>query len=284
MVSPGLILLGFLLPAVIVGSALVFARRWPRLGPPAVGLGFLVGHYGVVGALPSFPPPGSTQMLFFLAAGAGMVGWFEGRGTARTQLGLLAPRVVVSALVPLLLLRNLLRHWEARAAFDTVGLAALALLVAWSGTDALAERRKGPSLAACLWLAATGASLSLMISGFALGAQFAGVVASMLGAVFVAAWIRPELSLARGLDTVVMLLLGALCVTGVHLAELPSLAGLLLVLAPLAAWLVELGPLAGLPPRRAAALRFAAVLIPVAIALYFAWDDRPPPDPYSDYR
>lgn len=278
-----LIPIGFLLPAVILGSALVFGRRWPRLAPLAAGLGFVLGYFGIVGALPSFPPRDSTQMLFFLAAGAGIVGWFEGRASARSQLALLAPRVLLSALVPLLLLRNLVPHWEAPEATRVVALAMLAVLLAWCGTDALVERRKGPSLPACLWLATTGAALSLLISGFALGAQFAGLLAAMMGAAVVATWMRPELSLARGTATVTLVLLGALAITGVHLAELPPVTGLLLLLAPLAAWAPELGPLASLPPRRAALVRLLAVLIPVAIALWVAWDQRPAPDPYSGY-
>jgi len=282
-VSPTLILLGFLAPAVLVGCALVFGRRWPRLAPLAAGLGFLVGYFGILGKLPGFPPRDSTQMLFYLALGAGMVGWFEGRGSARSQLALQAPRLVLSALVPLLLLRNVIPNQDPAEATRTVAQAGLVVLVAWSGTDALAERHEGGSVPACLWVAATGASLALMISGFAVGAQFAGVLAAMMGAAIVSNWMRPGLSVARGTATVVVLLLGALGVTGVHLAELPWAAGVLFVLAPLAAWAVELGPLAGLSTRRAAVLRVAAVLVPVAIGVWIAWDQRPPPNPYADY-
>jgi hypothetical protein len=279
LVSPTFVLLGLLLPALVAGAALYLGRGSRRLGALGFGLGLLIGYPAVTGSLPQMPPQDGTQMLFYVSIGLALAAWFEARpgGSLASRFPL---RIAVTFLVPLLLMKNRIAHWEPTESFQHVTLAALALLALWSGADALAERRKGATLPLVLWLAVTGASLALLASRFAINSQLCGVVASMLGAAVVAAWLRPELSLARGPIAVPAMLLGALCLGGVYLHELPPLSGLLLVLAPLAAWLGELGPLARLPARRALIVRLALVLIPVAIAYYLA---QPEPSPYDDY-
>jgi hypothetical protein len=283
MVSPAFLLVGLLVPALVAGAALFVGWRSRRVGALGLGVGFLVGFPAVVGAWPTLPPRDGTQALFYVALGVTLAAWFEGRRRGASSTPLFPPRVVIAFLVPLLVLSKLIKHWEPTESVRHVSVAAAALLTLWTGADALAERRKGASLPLVFWLAATVASASLLVSGVAVISQLAGTLAATLGAAVVASWLRPELSFSRGPIAVPAALLAALCIGGVHLAELPPLTGLLLVLAPLAAWFAELGPLSRLPARRAVLVRLAFVALPLALAFYLAWLERAPPNPYADY-
>jgi len=286
MIGPSEILLLFLVPATLAGLALMIgARSEPpgrRIGALGVGCGFLGGYLGLFGELPALPPHDAGQGLFYVVLAATLAAWFEGSGRAG-PLARLPLRVLVATLAPLLYLKNLVKNWNGDEVLEHVGPIALAILIVWSGMDALARKRPGATVPLSFWLAATGASVGLLISTFAVNSQLAGTLAAILGAATVASWIWPRATLAGGAAGVVAVTLAMLCAGGVHLSALPPFAGLALVLAPLAAWLGELLGAGRMSPRKAVLLRLALVALPVLAGLWIAWEQRPPPDPYADY-
>jgi hypothetical protein len=276
------VLLVFLLPATLAGMALLLgAVRAPAgawIGTLGVGVGFLLGHYGLVGRLPPLVPHDATQALFHAVLGTSLVACLDTpRRGALARLGL---RAAVSALAPLLYLKNRVERWEGAEILHHVGALALATFVLWYGLDWLARRRRGPSLALVLWLAATGTSVALLLSEFAINAELAGTLAAILGAAVVVSAMSDTAALEAGALGVVSVTLALLAAGGVHLASLPPAAGLALVLAPLAAWPAELWA-EGASTRRATFLRLAFVALPVAFGLWLAWTHRPEASPYS---
>jgi hypothetical protein len=275
-IGPTQVLLVFLLPATAAGMALLLgAVRAPAggwIGALGVGVGFLLGHYGLLGRLPPLVPHDATQALFHAVLGTSLAACFD--TPRRSGLARLGLRAAVSALAPLLYLKNRVERWEPAEILHHVGALTLAIFVLWYGLDLLARRRRGPSLALVLWLAAAGTSAALMLGRFAINAELAGTLAAILGAAVVVGAMSDTAALEGGALGVVSVTLVLLAAGGVHLSNLPPAAGLALVLAPLAVWPAELWTEAA-PPRRAALLRLAFVAVPVGFGLWLAWAHRP---------
>ena len=291
------VLLVFLLPATLAGLGLMLARggrggagrrgsgaaRWAPLG---VAVGLLVGYWGLLGVVPGIPPHDANGALFYVILGAGLVGWLEGRGGGKPAWRF-ARWGCVAVLAPWLYLKNLAKRWEWSEFAEHIGPIALAILLLTFGMGALARRRPGATTPLALWMAATGLALALLFTGFAINAELAGTLASVLGAAVVCSWIWPRASLAGGAAGVVAVTLATLAAGGIHLSELPPLSALLIVLAPLAAWLGDLLGARRMPPRRAVLLRLLLVAIPIVAGTWIAFEDRPAEaaadDPYADY-
>jgi hypothetical protein len=283
-----LVALAVLPASVVAGVLLVLGWRPWRRGESAVreagwsgalafAAAYALGH-ALSEVLPPFPPREATHRLFYIALGAGLVGLLDGRLRGVPRLAL---RAAAAALVPWWLLRTFVQRWETGETLLQVGGLALGLLVLWCGLDALAARRRGPSLPLALWAVASCTSAALVISGNATYSMFAATLAGSLGASIVAAWLAPELSLARGAAAVLSILLACISIGGVYLSDLPMASALLLGAAPLAAWVGEAPFAAHRSPLVAALIRFAAVALVAGAALAIAALNAPPPSPYS---
>jgi hypothetical protein len=280
MFGPSQVLWIFVLPAALAGVLfLVAAARAPeglRIAALGAGLGLLAGYWGLFRRLPPLPPHDSTHCLLYALLGTTLAAAFE--RPRHGGLGRLAVRALVAVLAPALYLKNLIGRWEAREVALHVGALTLAILVSWYGLDALARRWRGASLPLVLWLAAAAASGGLLLAGFAVNAQWAGALAAIWAAAAVASRISAKFSLEGGAVGVASVALVSFSAGGVYLASLPRAAGMALALAPLAAWLAELGGRSA--PRRAALVRMALVALPLAYALWLAWQHRPAQSSY----
>ena len=277
-------LLGLLAPAVLAGVVLLLGwigrraqpdgRDW--LGALAVGGGFALGHALFLRDLPSFPPQQATAALFYVACGAVLVGLVASAGWGwRASVA----RLAVSLATPWLVLRNLAARWEETRAVGELGVLGLGLFAVWSASERWARRRPGASVPLALWLCAAASSWALLLGRTSSYAQLGGVLAATLGAAVVVAWLRPALALVGGAGAAV-LVNGALAITGAYIAYLPREAAALLVLAPLAGWLGERGPLARLRPARGALARMLLVALPCGVAVWLAWRSAPQPYEY----
>lgn len=275
-IGPSQVLLVFLLPATAAGMALLLgALRAPAGGWIAalgIGVGFLLGHYGLVGRLPPLVPHDANQALFHAVLGTSLAACLD--TPRRGALARLALRAAVAVLAPVLYLKNLIGRWDHADVLHHVGVLALAAFVLWYGLDALARRRRGPSLALVLWLAAAGTSAALLLARFAINAELAGTLAAILGAAVLVSAMSETAALEGGALGVVSVTLVLLAAGGVHLASLPPTAALALILAPLAVWPAELWA-GSATPLRAALLRLAFVALPVGFGLWLAWAHRP---------
>lgn len=117
---------------------------------------------------------------------------------------------------------------------------AVVLFIAWRSTEGLARRITGPGVPAALLVVATGTSLAALFSSSAKIAQISGGLAACLGAAVVVALWNPLLCIAGGGVAVTLTVLGSCWINAIHYAELPPLAGVLLVVALLAPWAVRL--------------------------------------------
>ena len=274
-----LALFGALIPAVVAGAALLAAwRPWRKQAPVVdgfwggalgLGLGYLAGHAGLQG-LPGFPPAEATQWLVYLALAAPLLGLATAlrEVPAWLRLGL---QVVFSFATPTVLLHQMITHtWGVEAgAVLIVGLGT-GIFLLWTVIEALSRRETGPSLPLALTIVAAGSAAVVLFSGSASLGQLGGVLAATLSVAFSVACFKPSLTLARGAVPVVVVLLSALWIIGFFFAEVQLPSALLLVVAPLAAWVAKVRALKDRPSWQVLLARATAVLVPVSVAVALA--------------
>lgn len=196
-------------------------------------------------------------------------------------------RAVIAFAAPPLLMQSYLRYtWSAgEAAAWIVGLGAVTLVV-WASQSALERREPGPSLPISLLLVVFGIAITIMTSGSQSVGQLAFALATALGGVGLVSLFLPAKQPAMGSSAVVWPVAFAILMLGRFYASVTDLHLALLALAPLAAWLAEIGVI---HKRRtiAAIVRVIAVAIPVGVvltqaALRFAqkWNETPAPYSY----
>jgi hypothetical protein len=152
------------------------------------------------------------------------------------------------------------RRFLIRMAIIAAGLVAWWLLM-----DRLASRVRGASVPVVLMITAAVAALAITDAHSLFLGQLAGASAAALGAIGAAGlWFR-KLSIARGGVLAVAVVLMGVVLAGHHFADLSMTDLILIVAAPLAAWVGEL-PVIKRPSARFAA-RIAAVLIVLLIPL-----------------
>lgn len=272
-----LILLGVLLPAVV--SGVVFwlewqlGRResaWP--GALALGLAYGAGHWGVIG-WPAFPPVDVTHWLPYLALAAMLFGLRDGLWPMPVWQRW-ALRLTLTGGTLWLLLRPLARNsWTgSQTVWWLAGLGA-AFLIVWWQVDTLAERTRGAAIPLALMVLGTGTSIALVLGRSALLGQLAGALTAALGAAWVVSWFHSGLRLARGAVPVIVVLLAGFWLSGYFYAEVPAVTVALLWLAPAGLWAGEWSRAQSLKPWQGALVRAAAVLVPMALALGWAYRD-----------
>lgn len=223
--------------AVHAAAAFVFRRehqaRW-RIAAIASGGGFLIAYAGRLG-LPRFPAIQANEWLFWFALGAALLGL-----VLRTDAWWRwCVRFGAVGLVLLLLLRSLMQNgwtWQE----SSLALLALSGLVVcfWDGLERAASRwPAGSTLPSGVLIILTGVAVAVGLSGSAQLGELAGALSATIGVALLASWIWPARPLLSGVVPVLALVGGAILCNGKFYADLPSSAGVWLLLAPqIAQW------------------------------------------------
>jgi hypothetical protein len=264
----GDILLEFLLPALIVAAGFFFGFKLGRWGQwlftVACAAGFALADCRIAGT-PRWPP-GNGDVSYWII-------WFSIPLAALGILdSLLRPPLFVRALVILMLarlaIRALLAPVEPKDIELIVDALSLVATVWWLAMESLAQRRPGMTMPLVLFLTFAGAAGLLALSNNIKPSQAAATLAAMSAGISIVAWIMPQLSLAQGPILVLGVPLLALLVL-VHFyyyTEPPLASVVLLLTAPLFAWLGEWDAILRLRP----AWRWLIRLTPVVLALALA--------------
>lgn len=268
-----------LFPALAAG--LVWLISWPvwkrrNAGTPghnggaaALTAGYITA-YAVIMSWPPFPPVSASQRMFYLAIVIGFIGLGEAWWTRHIATRL-TMRLCATALTAGYLLHPLFRHtWGPIEGFLWLAGLTAATVITWASLEKLSERRSGMTLPLALWLTCALGAGSLALAGSTFLGQLAGALAAVFGVAAVIAFWVPGFSLSSGAVTAFVLLFSGLLWQGLFFAELPLASGPFLLLAPLAAWVGELPPLAHRPHWKATALPLAAVALTAAIGLAIA--------------
>lgn len=281
MIRPFLIGAGFaiLIALLALAASWAIGRRsgresWLHWGPAlALGAGYVVFHTMI--SRPAFPPVEVTDRVPWIALAAMVFGLLESAtpGPAWTRW---ENRLLLAALTLGLVLGPVLAsatEWRGQV----VRLAALAALVlfCWANLEALASRASVAWLGSALLAVCASTAGALLLSGHFMGFQLAGGLAAALGTVWVTSLVIPALRLSRGGVPVLTATLAALLMLGNTYSSLPATSGLLLALAPVAAWAGWIGPVSRLAPWLSSLVALAAVVLPLAAALGFAYSASP---------
>jgi hypothetical protein len=284
MIRPFLIGAGIAIMTALVALAASWAigRRsgresWLHWGPAlAIGAGYVVFHTMI--SRPAFPPVEVTDRVPWIALGAMVLGLLESAcpGPAWTRW---ENRLLLSALTLGLVLGPVLAsvtEWRGQV----VRLAALAalLLFCWANLEALACGASTAWLGPAILAVCASTAAALQLSGHFVGFQLAGGLATALGTVWVTSLVAPAMSLSRGGVPVLTATLAALLMLGNTYSSLPATSGVLLALAPVAAWVGWIGPVRRLAPWLSSLVALAAVGLPLVAALGFAFSASPSSD------
>lgn len=307
------ILRGVLLPAVVAGLVLLVAWR-PWIGPDkskpdptehdqpdlagiwggaaAFALAYVAVHLAV-GGTPGFLPTDDKQWLPYMAVLAGAAGLVEAffyqkkwlRWLLRTAAALLTYGLVLGFMIE--------HHWSAGVTAMWLGALTLGTLAIIDALDSVGEAHPGASLPLAMVVLASGAAVTLAMTGSAMLGQIMGGLAAASGASLVLAWWQPRLRVSRGGATVFGVLYGGLLAFGyATTADIPplaeafahnqTLATLLAAAAPLMLWIGQQRPLSRLSGWKAATTRALLVALPLAGALYLAAN--PPEEPTQENK
>lgn len=276
---------GLLLPAIVGGGILIFARsRSPKeyatvkyekeedgftswLIAAALGAGYIVGYLGLEG-LPAFPPLQGTHWLCYLA----IVGLIVARFWHLAGWGPIA-QVALSILIPRLLLTSTFKYtWGPIAGIIWWVCLAVAIFIFWHLSErsfsALPSGASGPFVYFGL---SGGTALILALSGSLRLAQHCGV----LVALFAASWIltlvlqrdRKPFVFPRGVSPIVTLLLVGIWMNGYFFAEVPAVSAILLAISPILAQIGRIEAVQGLGRLRSTLVQIGAIALPVVIAI-----------------
>jgi hypothetical protein len=251
MFGPNELIHGVLVPAIVCGLVLaaIWAsrasggdqsparRQWTAL---AIAAGFLAGYHAIAG-LPVLPSESrrlaALDWMPWLVIAALVVSLVQSFSAGRR-----VPSWIWSALVcVLVVLLSFLGKLGSDAPWLHFAIMAAVLFLAWQSADALARKLPGPAVPAMLWVVATATAVSAVLSHSAKIAQLDGALAACLGACVVVALWNPLLSAAGGAVAIAMTVLGVSWLNAVHYADLPPLAGMLLIGAVVLPWFARLG-------------------------------------------
>jgi hypothetical protein len=205
---------GIVLPALAAALALALTwRPWRRDPAPertawgvglALAAGYLVGHVGVEGGRPPWPPREAVDRLWYLTFAAAALSLLDGWGRCQAWLRWLLQGALWLGAV-WLLAPPALRRAGGEAVPMLLGLGATGLLF-WAALAAVARRLPGAALPLTLFPTAAGTAVLLYRCHSARLAQLAGVVAAALLPVLARSCARPALTVATA--PVVLLLPG----------------------------------------------------------------------------
>jgi hypothetical protein len=272
-------LLAVLLPAVIAGIFVVALRRTGA--PLGLALGFAAGQIALVGFPGIFPVDVTLRLphLAILAAAVGAVEVFT-RAGVRLRWGL---RGALGGLLIVALLPPAIEH---RFSGAEVFLWPAGLLVAFLLfsliLDHLSRTTRAANLPLLLVLLISAAAAALTMTYSAMLGQLAGALAAGIGAAGLAALLFPGRSLWPGATAAIATVYSGLLICGHLYSALPVQSALGLWLAPFLSALAGLGPLGRGPAWLRRTLRFALLLIPAGLAVWFAWSSTAATSPAAD--
>ncbi len=266
------VLLVMLVPAALAGVGLLVGAL-VRAGKPlagggafVLGVAYLVGHFFALPAPPKFPPAASNDALFWAGAVAAVAGMLIG---GRERFKGFSALIVAGAacLATSYVLRRVVGRMSGSEQVELFGAVALASALSFLGAERTAERNSGTTSPFLLWIVATALALANALSGTASYASYAAVLAALLGAAIVVAFIRRNVDYSRGASAVVVVHVAVLCAVGVHLAELPKAAALLLMVAPAASALIGEGRAKAWGSKKTLLVRAVLVALPAVAAV-----------------
>lgn len=274
-------LLAQILPSAIVaimvaaglcGLALFWGKDRARgaLGPFAIGLAYLTGHFVITGWV-TFPPADTTNWLPYFALTGAVLGASCALVATKTWARALIFALISAGALRLLLKPKFQYGWSLGEGCLWVGCFVCAFVLLAVILDALGRRTgTATEMPAFLLISCAGTFGALMLSGSILLGQFAAVLgAAVFGSLVFTAG---KVALGRGIVPVFSLLLGALLVSGYFFADLSLTCAMLLAFAPALA-LIPIGRPGKL---LAFGIRSALVSAPVLVALVLAFRSSPP--------
>jgi hypothetical protein len=269
---------GILVALLVSGAVTIVGRLWKAnnwADAIAVGIGYAVGHT-VTAGWPPFPPIEATQWLPYLGIAVTILAVIDTLlrppGVMRAVIWFLGCVGILS----LLLASKFQYGWSLFAGVLWIAGLATAMLVLTSFLDRVAQRDASISLPLILAIVAGGTGLALMLSGSMLLGQLALVLAGTFGAIVIVGTLLPNAINGRGIAPVSATLLSALWLSGYFFSELPSVSGFLLLVSPVPALMLVLFDESG-NPRRGLLLRAILVAVPVALAVFLAFEASPAP-------
>lgn len=284
-------LFGILLPALVAGITWgAIWKIWNRSAAPisggtwsgslAVGLAFIAGYIGTEG-WPGFPPHTAIGWLLFIAIAAMLAGLVEiarfqfpgARATSAPPK--LQPICVITwlpvAIFALVVLTETPRkNWIGGMLYIWCGALTLALWLIPQAIDLLARRWPGASIPLSLWVWTAGIAASLAVTGSIQYGHLAGILAAVMGAGLVAAWIKPTIIFAGGAVAALITLGLGFLLCGYFYSDLPANSALILAASPLILWLGSASFVSNRKPWLAVVMRATFIALPVALALVFA--------------
>ena len=266
---------GVFLPALIAGVLLLLGGRGTRLagrprpflGALAIGAGYLVAHWMIVGEI--FVPPSGERVpapvdwLAWIVLGVIVLALLRGWPDRARWIGSMYI-VLFSLLVSHLIVGSALDD-DVAGHFGRAALAA-ALVVVWYALERLALKSSGPALPFALLVAGSGIAVCSLSSHVAVFAQLTGAVCSALGAALLLGVLDKAFRLPIGAVAVTVVVYAAAIVQA-WIYGLPPLAAVLLVVSVVAAWVSETGKLAHASPVKRALIAAGAAAVPAAIAV-----------------
>jgi hypothetical protein len=275
--------------AGLTAAVLVLVFGWPwrtpnpvqaRIGGVlGVGAGIYAGCWEL-GALPNWPPREDQDRLLFILVPAVVLVETVIAPLMRPKWLPWLLRLAIAASAPRILLHGTIylsdlsgpntREWSPAQAALILGGLSIVLLAVWCAMWLLVKRSGCHSVPIVLALVCAGASVTVMLSGYASGGQSGiAMTAALVGVVAGSLVLRgtPQMNGVVGVGVVGLF---SLLVVGRFFGELSTANALLLFGAPLLAWGAEI-PLV----RRGGSISLGLVrvilpAIPVAVALLFA--------------
>jgi hypothetical protein len=272
---------GLLLPALLAGSVAFLAQGAKPQGLRSrygAALGLALAFSAAYHFL-SWAPWQPTSTWHWLPYLAGLAAVLAPVGLASGVS--FAERWALHLLLALLAAWFLVPTWEAIApdrAYYLLFLAGMLFLASIS-LEPLATFIPRGSFPSALALVGVGGAFVLVQSGNMKFAQLAGALAAALAGSATVAWWQRDTTWFRGSVPVAVVLLGGLLFTGyVHsFSDIPFLAYLLVLLAPLGLWVGALPSRPGWNQRLYFLLGLTLVLVPFGVALVLAWVYAEPP-------
>ncbi len=283
------LVLGLLLPAIVSGGILIYAksraskkkdkRTEAGEGLPlgwlvavALSAGYIVGYIGLEG-LPPFPPREGVHWLCYLA----LIGLILGTFRHFALWGRLVVQVALSILIPRLLLHSTFKWtWgPVEGIIWWVCLAAALFIFFNIVQQSFTILPAGGSSPFVYFGLFGGTALILAVSGSLRLAQHGGV----LVAIFAVSWSITLIGqhadnrwrvLPIGASPVVALLLAGIWMNGYFYEEVPAASAILLFLSLFLAPIGRIAAVQRLGARRSTIVQIAAIALPVVIAISIA--------------
>ena len=279
---------GLLLPAIIGGGILLFARSLSSKEntienekghsgfsgwfiAAALGIGYIVGYLGLEG-LPPFPPKLGVHWLFYLA----IIGLIVAGFWHFALWGRLIAQVALAFIIPRLLLTSTFKYtWGQTEGIIWWVCIAAAIFIFWylvqQSFIALPSGASGPFVYFGL---SGGTALVLALLGSLRLAQHAGI----LVALFVTSWIialvlhrnDKPFTFSPSASAVITLLFVGIWMNGYFFAEVPAVTALLLAISLFLAPIGQIEVIQRLGERHSKIVQIAAIALPVVIAIGIA--------------